>query len=57
MDNKVMPSRKVAAPLGPLGSYPQTTAPNPSQRGMNAPQEPTRHDNQPEQPASPKPRR
>jgi hypothetical protein len=43
MDNKVSPSRQVSPPNGPLGSYPQTTAPNPSQRGMNAPAVPPGH--------------
>jgi hypothetical protein len=44
MDNKVLPSRKVSQPnFGPPGSYPQLTAENPSQRGMNAPAEPPSH--------------
>jgi hypothetical protein len=42
MSDKVSASRKVAAPLSTPGAYSQRTAPNPSQRGMNAPQEPPR---------------
>jgi hypothetical protein len=35
---KVLPTAKVAPPNGPIGKYPQTSAPNPSQRnGMSPP--------------------
>jgi hypothetical protein len=39
MDNdKVLPSRKVAARLGEIGGYPQRNPePNPSQRNLNKP--------------------
>jgi hypothetical protein len=48
MDNsKVSPSRKVEPPNKPIGSYPQTTAPNPSQtNGNNPPKVPPSHSNQ-----------
>jgi hypothetical protein len=40
---KVLPSAKVSRPTGDLGSYPQRTAPNPSQRnGMSPPKDPPR---------------
>jgi hypothetical protein len=42
MSNKVLPSSKVSRPTGDLGSYPQRTAPNPSQMGMNKPKDPPR---------------
>jgi hypothetical protein len=47
MDNKVSPSRKVEPPNGPIGSYPQTTAPNPSQvNGLSPPKVPPSQNNQ-----------
>jgi hypothetical protein len=46
MDGKVLPTRKVSPPNGPMGSYPQTTPQNPSQRGMNAPADPPSHKQQ-----------
>ena len=40
--NKVMPSQKVSPPNGPIGTYRQTTAPNPSQaNGMTPPKIPS----------------
>jgi hypothetical protein len=55
--DKILPSQKVSPPNGPIGTYPQRTAPNPSQRGMNAPAEPPSHRQFPEpfQPISEKP--
>jgi hypothetical protein len=42
--SKVSPSRKVEPPNKPLGFYPQTTAPNPSQKnGMHPPVVPPSH--------------
>jgi hypothetical protein len=45
MSDKVLPSRTVIAPVstGTPGELPQTTAPNPTQREMNAPSAPTLH--------------
>jgi hypothetical protein len=37
MTNKVLPSRKVTSPAGDLGTFPQTTAKNPSQTNGGSP--------------------
>jgi hypothetical protein len=45
--NKVKATTRVEVPAGQdLGSFPQRTPPNPSQRGMNAPKEPPSHKQQ-----------
>jgi hypothetical protein len=50
MQNKVLGTSKVSTPAGhEIGEFPPTTAPNPSQHGMNAPTVPPSHVRPPSQ--------